>query len=109
MLSVAVEPTDVSEVVDQARKAFLLGGAGNRIDVDMADDLPRIAADSQRIVQVLSNLFSNAFQHSPESSPITVTVSKEDFHVLISVADEGRGILPERRPPPVQEVLSTRW
>ena len=98
MLSVAVEPTDVSEVVDQARKAFLLGGAGNRIDVDMADDLPRIAADSQRIVQVLSNLFSNAFQHSPESSPITVTVSKEDFHVLISVADKGRGILPERRP-----------
>ena len=57
-----------------------------------------MAADRQRIVQVLSTLLANASKNSPELSPITVTASHEDFDILIAVADEGRGLLPERLP-----------
>ena len=96
ILSVSPEPTNVADVIDQAREAFALGGARNRIDVDIPSDLPRITADRQRIVQVLGNLFSNASQHSPTSSAIRVTVSQEDLHVLIAVSDEGRGVSPNR-------------
>ena len=55
-------------------------------------------ADRRRIVQVLNNLFSNASRHAPESSPIRVTAVREGVHVAISVADEGRGVAPERLP-----------
>ena len=55
-------------------------------------------ADRRRIVQVVGNLLSNAAKHSSESSVITVTVVREDVHVAVSVADEGRGIPSERLP-----------
>ena len=98
MLSVTLEPTSVADAVDQARTAFLQGGARNRVDVDLPQDLPRMAADRQRIVQVMSNLFTNAAMNSSESSPIMVTASYEDFDIVIAVADEGRGLLPEHLP-----------
>ena len=98
ILSITPEPTSVADVVDAAKEAFLLGGAGNRIYVDLRQDLPRMAADGPRIVQVLSNLISNASKNSPQSSTITVTVWQEDLHVLFAVADEGRGLSPENLP-----------
>ncbi len=98
ILSVTPEPTSVADVVDEAREAFLLGGGGNRIYVDLRQDLPRMAADGHRIVQVLSNLISNASKNSPQSSTITVTVWQEDLHVLFAVADEGSGLSLERLP-----------
>ena len=55
-------------------------------------------ADRRRIVQVLNNLFSNAARHAPESSPIRVAAMRDGVHVAITVADEGRGIAPERLP-----------
>ena len=96
MLSVAPEPTGVADVVDQAREAFRLAGGRNRIDVALPPDLPEMAADQPRIVQVLNNLFAYAARNSPESSPITVTASHEDSHILMAVVDEGWGLLPER-------------
>ena len=98
ILSVTPEPVQAAEVIDQARETFLLGGAGNRIEVDIPGDLPRMAADVQRIVQVLTNLLSNASKNSPDASTITVTVSREGLSLLITVADEGRGVSPERLP-----------
>ena len=91
-LSITPGPTDVADVVDQARSAFLRGGASNSIEVDLPPDLPRVGADAQRIVQVLDNLFSNASKYSPEGSAIGVSASQEDVYVAISVADEGRGV-----------------
>ena len=55
-------------------------------------------ADRRRIVQVLSNLLSNAVRYSPEWSTIRVTASQEHFHVAVSIADEGRSVPAERLP-----------
>ena len=98
ILSVTLKPTSVADVVEQARNAFLRGGAGNRVDVALPQDLPRMSADPERMVQVLRHLLANASRNSPEGSPITVTVSHEGFDIVISVADEGRGLSPERMP-----------
>ena len=53
-------------------------------------------ADRQRIEQVLNNLLANAARHARESSPIRVSAERDGVHVAVSVADEGRGIPPER-------------
>ena len=97
-LSVSPEPTEVARVVDQARNTFLGGGGEHVLDIDLPEDLPRVMADSGRIVQVLSNLFSNASRHSPESSPIRIAAVRDGLHVAISVADRGRGVPPDRLP-----------
>lgn len=97
-LSVVAEPTDVAALIEQARNAFLSGGYRNNIEIDVAPNLPRVAADGQRIIQVLHNLFSNASKYSRDWSPIRVTSRREDTHVVTSVADEGRGIAGEDLP-----------
>ena len=91
-LSVTPEPTVVADLVNQAREVFLRDGARNSIEVDLPPDLPRIVADRQRMMQVLTNLFSNASKYSPASSTIWVTALQQDSHVAVSIADEGRGV-----------------
>ncbi|MCY3663621.1 MAG: ATP-binding protein [bacterium] len=97
-LSVAPEPTDLAFVVEQARNSFLSSGHHNTIEVDLVPSLPRVAADGQRIVQVLHNLLSNASKYSREWSTIRVTAAPEELHVAVSVIDEGIGIAEERLP-----------
>ena len=97
-LPVNPEPVEIASLVDRARNTFLSGGGRNPLDFDLALDLPLVMADRQRIVQVLSNLLSNAARHSRESSVIQVTAVREDCHVAVTVADEGTGISAERLP-----------
>ena len=97
-LSVAPEPADAAEIIDDVRRAFLRGSAGNAIEVDVAPGLPQIAADRQRVGQVLRNLLSNASKYSPEQSTIRVSAALEDVYVAISVTDEGRGVDAEDLP-----------
>ena len=97
-LPVDPEPAEVAVLVDRARRAFSSAGGRNNLAIDIPPDLPLVMADRRRIVQVVGNLLSNAAKHSSESSVITVTVVREDVHVAVSVADEGRGIPSERLP-----------
>ena len=97
-LSVAPEPAEVSALVDEARNIFLTGGRGRDIVLDLEPDLPWVMADKRRIVQVLGNLLSNAVRYSPETSPIRLSGALMGDGVALSVADQGRGVEPERLP-----------
>ena len=94
-LSVTPEPVAVVRLVDQARNTFVSGGARNPVRIDLPPDLPWVLADKPRIVQVLSNLLSNARKNSAEISPILVSAAQEGVHVAVSVSDKGRGLPPE--------------
>jgi len=97
-LAVSPEPAEVAVLVDRARSSFLSLGGGNSLSIDIAPDLPLVAADRRRVVQVLGNLLSNAARHSPESSVIRVTAEREGVHVAVSVVNEGQGIPAESLP-----------
>ena len=97
-LSVAPEPSDTAALVDEARIMFMSAGRTNRIQIDVAPNLPQVMTDRRRIVQVLNNLLANAAKHSNELSTITVRAVLKQFQVVVSIADEGRGIPAERLP-----------
>ena len=97
-LSVAPVPSDLAAMVDQARNMYLSSGGRQPVSMDLPNDLPRVRADRQRIVQVLVNLLTNAARNAPASSAIQVRAVLEDNHVAISVIDEGRGIPEDRLP-----------
>ena len=107
-MSVTPEPTVVAALVNQAREVFLRGGARNSIEVDLPPDLPRIGADRHRIMQVLTNLLSNASKYSRDKSAIRVSASVEDVYVAISVSDEGERRIRRAPAPPLQGVLPDR-
>ncbi len=48
--------------------------------------------DEYKIEQVLNNLISNAIEHSPQDSQVTVRISGTDTEVLVTVTDAGPGI-----------------
>ena len=97
-LSVAPEPSDVAVMVDEARSLFLSTGRRHSIRIEIAPDLPQVMTDRRRIVQVLSNLLTNAAKFSDEESMIKVSAAQEGYQVAVAVTDEGRGIPAERLP-----------
>ena len=97
-LPVSPEPVDVTVLVDEARSRFQSGGGRSNLVIGLPPDLPRVLADRRRIVQVLSNLLSNAARHSNELSAIRVAAVREGVHVAFSVADDGVGVPAERLP-----------
>ena len=97
-LSVSPEPTELAVLAGEAADAFRVGGHKPSLRIDLPPDLPWVMADRSRVVQVLGNLLSNAARHSPESSAVLVTAVRQEFHVAVSVSDDGRGIPAESLP-----------
>ena len=97
-LSVSPESSGVAELIDQAKTAFVSGGGGNDLQIDLPPDLPRVMADRQRVAQVFSNLLSNASRYSRDSSTIRIAAERRNLHVAFSIADEGAGVSSERLP-----------
>jgi two-component system OmpR family sensor kinase len=61
---------------------------------------PVVIGDELQLRQVIGNLMSNAVQHTPPGTPITVTVdvegvSQDGCEVVLSVADAGPGMAPD--------------
>ena len=87
-----VEPHPIDDVItaslDHCRTAL-----GNRkIDVQIAQGLPRTRVDVARAREVLVHLIENANQYSPPDQPITITAEANGDFVITSVADRGAGI-----------------
>jgi signal transduction histidine kinase len=59
----------------------------------VADELPRLLVDRDRIIQLLSNYLSNAVKFTPAGGCITVTAERAaDQGVRFAVSDSGPGI-----------------
>ncbi len=65
------------------------------IHLDMLSHSPIVYGDQERLVQVMTNLMSNACKYSPEDSNIYVAVTNGNNRVKLSVRDEGYGISSE--------------
>jgi len=63
--------------------------------LEAASDL-MVDGDSMRLTQVFVNLLSNANKYTPANGSITVTLEKRDDRAVVSIADTGTGIPPER-------------
>lgn len=52
----------------------------------------KVNADRERIMQVMTNLLTNAVKYSPDKTPIAVSFSVNKKDVIVSVRDNGAGI-----------------
>jgi signal transduction histidine kinase len=88
------EPADLAEVIDIfiGDLAYLVHEKDQRITVSIAEGLPPVMIDFQRLHLVFSNLISNAIKFTPEGGNIHVRGWMEDGEVRIAVEDDGIGI-----------------
>ena len=68
------------------------------LELDLADNLPEMRADYGRMVQIMTNLVSNAYKYTPAGGSITITAKPDngDVHgIAVTVKDTGYGISEE--------------
>jgi two-component system sensor histidine kinase BaeS len=61
----------------------------------MSPNLPSMQGDQDRLLQVLMNLLSNAYQYTPTGGEVHVQVDLKGDKVVISIQDNGIGISAE--------------
>jgi PAS domain S-box-containing protein len=95
-LDLAITAVDVGEAIKRVHRMVSVQAAAKGIDsvVTVEPDLPLIAADPDRLTQILLNLVGNAVKFT-EQGHIQSTVLRAGDGVEISVADTGIGITPE--------------
>jgi signal transduction histidine kinase len=69
-----------------------------RMITEIADGIPLIVADYDKIKQVGLNLLSNAVKYTPEGGLIRLTATSRGDEVYFQVTDTGPGIPPESLP-----------
>lgn len=97
-LSVSPEPTDLQEILEEARATFARGGGLHDIRLEVPVDIPHVHADRRRLSQVLMNLLHNAAAFSPPTEAITIAVEHDSLRVTVHVRDRGRGIPKDKLP-----------
>jgi signal transduction histidine kinase len=89
------KPVDMNALVREVIGRAQVASDRHVIRTDLDRALPVVIADPDRLVQVLSNLVSNAIKYSPEGGEVGLTTRAEDGMVHVSVRDHGIGIAPE--------------
>ena len=72
--------------------------AGLELETSLEGGLPSVAADGQRVEQILLNLLANAIRHTPSGGRILITAAESESFVEVSVCDTGSGIDPADLP-----------
>jgi len=94
----AHDPVDLSMLVVDAVSDAHAAGPGHRWNLDLPDEPVTVDGDGARLHQVLANLLANARTHTPEGTPVTVSVSATPEAAVLRVTDEGPGIPAELQP-----------
>ncbi|HAR83049.1 MULTISPECIES: PAS domain-containing sensor histidine kinase [Sulfitobacter] len=96
-LDFELETADLSELVAESLRANATAHQrfGLQIKCHGVDTPTYIETDANRIIQVLTNLMSNAAKFSKPGGTVEISVEKTPENVCVSVRDEGMGIAPE--------------
>lgn len=85
----------LAEVLAQVRPAVSTTQHRLHLDVDPGRPLPDVYADRMRVLQILTNLLTNAMKFSPPGSAIRLGAYGTGSYVAFEVEDQGSGIAPE--------------
>jgi len=94
---IANEAVDVKKVIDDAKQSVKASNPAANISILVPDDEVFIIGDSVKVYQAVLNLAVNAAIHTPEGTPITLSLLQRDESVQIKVSDLGPGLTPEQQ------------
>jgi signal transduction histidine kinase len=94
LLKIKLVPCDVYEVVEHVYSLvrFEIEKRGMIFVTDLANDLPPVRTDKDRLIQIILNLLNNAVKFTREKSKITLSCRQTGSFVEFGVRDEGAGI-----------------
>jgi signal transduction histidine kinase len=91
-LTLRLESTDAVSVVEESVARIRSEHPDREFRTLYLEPVPRVQADAGRLVQVLTNLLSNAAKYSSPHSVIAVELREEAERLSFAVKNEGPGI-----------------
>jgi len=89
-----IQENNIQETIGEGYKTMTLSAKKKGIDLSLklADNLPNASFDRDKIIQLLTNLVSNAIKFTPEQGQVSVCVRQQGKEWTIDVNDTGMGI-----------------
>jgi signal transduction histidine kinase len=87
------EEVDMGRLLERAYSTF--AEEARRRDIDYRQVIgarPVIVADGDRVLQIISNLLSNAFRWTPDGGRVELALDQENGTISVAVEDSGPGI-----------------
>jgi signal transduction histidine kinase len=99
-LPLRIESTEPGQLIEAAITRLLTQFAekGVALQKELPDNLPRVSADPDRTIQILTNLLSNSLRYTPPDGTVTVSAQVGSNSVRVRVHDTGIGISAEHLP-----------
>lgn len=88
-----IQKNDINEIVKEVGNtmATLANQKNLQFTLELEENLPKLSFDKDKIIQVLTNLVSNAIKFTNEGG-ITIKTDSKNSGVYVSVSDTGMGI-----------------
>jgi signal transduction histidine kinase len=93
----AFADVDLGELVRETAAMVALGNDEVTVSAEVAEALPVVRGDRERLRQLIVNLLANAAKYTVSGDEIEVRAAAEDGAVVVSVADHGPGIAAEQQ------------
>jgi PAS domain S-box-containing protein len=105
-----LKTTQITQIINRFSELVKPTLKKHRLNLQMqvAEDLPQVKIDEQKIEQVLWNVFLNAIQASDPGKKIILTLNQRNHNVILSISDEGGGISESQIKKVFQPFFSTR-
>jgi signal transduction histidine kinase len=92
------EEVELRRLVEQGYNSFAEEARRRDIRYELALGAdPVVTTDGDRVLQIVSNLLTNAFSWTPDGGSISLALQKENGSVSVAVSDSGPGIAPADR------------
>jgi len=99
-VELAKQPLDIVQIALEAQEILRPYASLNKVSFEnrFKDNFPAITADRERIMELFTNLYSNAVRFSPQNGAIRTEIFLEGGFLNVSILDQGLGIPPEELP-----------
>jgi PAS domain S-box-containing protein len=89
-----IQSNDIEQILSDVRETMTLYAKKSevKLSIDCARGLPKAEFDRDKIIQVLTNLVSNAIKFTPPKGHVSVDVKHREGELVISISDTGMGI-----------------
>lgn len=92
MLSLSKSDLDLQAVFEECRQVVAGLSERKSVPVEIRSTDMRVNVDADRLLQILSNLVSNAIKFSPAGRPVILEAEIAGAAAVVHVKDHGRGI-----------------
>jgi signal transduction histidine kinase len=96
-MDLSLDAVDIGKMVDEAFETLASHAQSKSITLKNEVRGVVIAADPDRLMQVIANLVSNAIKYTRKNTAVVVSAEVESAAIKVSITDEGEGISTDKQ------------